>query len=244
MPTPTCSRLLHPAPNSCRSAADDEAAYASVDFTGAATSHNPAYETLTRQGNSGAQSESNYESLDRGGEEGDTAVGAGPRLYDRLSRHGRQDSFHGFGGGGSNMHDGDDPANHIYDSQPPSDVNQDGMYETQPLGNMVPAAALYKLGESEGDTVNAPRPVSLDPLPLLRLLLPRFAEQRHFCCCRVRRLQRACRHCVLLAFRPLPCVDVHETDSCAAPLLCYMCAGRRQRGQRRCGRAQQRGACR
>ena len=92
MPTPTCSRLLHPAPNSCRSAADDEAAYASVDFTGAATSHNPAYETLARQGNSGPQSESNYESLDRGGEEGDTAVGAGPRLYDRLSRHGRQDS--------------------------------------------------------------------------------------------------------------------------------------------------------
>ena len=63
-----------------------------MDFTGAitaaATSHNPAYETLTRQNNGGAaQDESNYESLDRGGEDG------------------HQDSFGGFDGGESGNDD-------------------------------------------------------------------------------------------------------------------------------------------
>ena len=251
----------HPqyAPSFCP---DDEPAYESVDFTGAFTSaatasHNPSYETLARQNNGGAQGESNYESLDRGGEgnAGGTAVDAGPRVYDRLSRRGRQDSFRGFAGGkGGNNNDDDDsdgdPANHIYDSQPPSDTNQDPTYETQPLGNAAPAAALYKLGEGEGDSANAPRPVVVSH-PLLFLvfyLFPpfpfffchAFGEPRPFCRCHVRD-----RSANIDADRShnIECVEARQTYRFAPPSSCRH-AGRRHPGQRRCGRTQQRRACR
>ena len=151
-----------------------------VDFTGAITAaaaHSQSYETLGHEGNASnasnasnaATAESNYEALDRGGggTTSTTAVDAGPRVYDRLSRHGRQDSFRGFGGGGGGGktstkdedNRGDDPANHIYDSQPPNDVDEGHLYETQPLGNAAPGTALYKLEDGEGDTCNALRPV-------------------------------------------------------------------------------------